>query len=363
MKRYQFLTGLTVLILFFILTSAVSTFAKPYYKGKTVQILVPHAPGGGTDIFARLVAKHLSQYIPGKPTMIVRTMLGAMTMTCANYVYNTAKKDGLTVMAGSGASAMHSFLQTKGAKFKYDDMPIVLVGPQGETVYTRAKLCPKREDIVKVGKNLVFGCAPVPWSVTVSFMLTKHLFRFETKRDVLAYESAESRRAFLAGEIDLAVESSVGFAKAVYPYVKKGEVLPLWQSGLYNPENQLVRQAGALADVPTVKEVYEKIYGKAPSGPEWKALSAYIAYDRGINKAIFLPPRTEKYAAILREAAVKMAKDPAFKKEANKIFLGAPVYTGEEAMKAMKNASASAEASRAWLKKWLHKGWGVEFEK
>jgi hypothetical protein len=81
------------------------------------------------------------------------------------------------------------------------------------------------------------------------------------------------------------------------------------------------------------------------------------------TKTLFFPPGTEKYAAIVREAVMKMAKDPKFKKEAAILFLDAPIYTGKDAINVLKIATAKAKASRDWLQEWLHKGWGVEFEK
>lgn len=364
MKKYRYVTWLIVLILSFVLVTTNTSLARPYYQGKTLAILCPHGAGGGTDVFARLIARYLPKFIPGNPTVIVRNMLGGMTLVCANYVYLTAKKDGLTCMAGSGVTAMHNLIRTKGTKFTYDDMPVILVVPSGDTFYTRPKLCPKPEDIVKVGKNLVYGNPPVPFATTVDFMLTKEVLGLRTKKDVLAFDSAaDTRRAFIAGELDIMLESSIGFAKGAYPLAKKGEVMPLWQSGVYDPRGRLVRQGGVVADIPTVREMYERIYGKEPSGPAWEALSAYILCNRTINKSLLFPPGTDKYAAIVREAAVKMAKDPKFQKEAKKMFLGAPVYTGEDAINIIKTSVEKAQAIRGWLQEWLHKGWGVEFEK
>lgn len=363
MKKYQFLIGFTILVLFFCLVLPCITFAQPYYKGKTLTIMVPHDPGGGTDIFARLAARYLPKYIPGEPTVIVRNMLGGMTLVCSNHVYNVAKKDGLTAFASSGASAMHSLLRTKGTRFTYDDMPVTMVVPSGEMWYTRQELVPDPKEIVNVAKGLVFGSPPMPYSLTTSFMLARELFGFQTKKDVLAFHSGtDTRRAFLSGEIDIMGESTIGYAKGAYPLVKKGEVMPLWQSGLYDAEGNLVREGGVAADVPTIEELYKEVNGRSPSGPAWNALSAYIAYDRTICKALLFPPGTEKYASIIREAVIKMAKDPKFQKQADKMLLGAPVYAGQEAIKMMDNAAAKAKASRSWLQDWIYKGWGVEFE-
>jgi len=364
MEKHRYLIYSAVVVLFFGLLSTNTALGKPYYQGKTMKIIVSGTPGGGTDIFARLIARHLPKFIPGKPNILVRNMPGAMQLVGANYVAVKAKKDGLTVYAGSGVTAVHSLIETKGAKFSYDNMTVVLAVPSGDIHYARRKVIQKREDIVTLGKQLIFGCAPMPYSITITFMLTRALLGFETKKDVLAFDgSQDARRAMFAGEIDIGGESVMGYRKMVYPFVKKGEVYPLWQSGMYDPEGRLTRQGGVAADVPTSSELYELIYGKAPSGPIWEALSSCIAYARSINKTLCFPPGTENYAAIVSEAVMNMAKDPKFQKEADVIFVGAPVYAGEDAGKMLKMAVDKAKASRVWLKQWLHKGWGVEFEK
>jgi hypothetical protein len=291
-------------------------------------------------------------------------MLGGMALVAPNYVYNVAKKDGLTILAGSGVTAIHNILRTKGIEFTYDDMLVVLVSPSGDTFYTYPKFCSSLKELPGVAKNLVFGCPPMPWPIGISFILTRKLVGFENKKDVLAFDSsADTRRAFLAEELDITGESTIGYTKGVSHLVKKGDVLALWQTGVYDAEGNLVRQGGAAANIPTVAEFYKMIHGKEPSGPVWDALSAYIIGNRTINKSLLFPPGCEKYAPILREAATKMAKDPKFQKEADKILLGAPVYTGEDARKIVDKAAVLIRTARPWLQDWLHKGWGVEFEK
>jgi len=291
-------------------------------------------------------------------------MPGGAGMLAPNYVTQAAKKDGLTALVTSSHTAAHSLLRTKGAKYDHGTMAIALVAPSGGIFVTRPDKCRKGEDVVKVGKNLIFGCSPMPIGQSLCFMLTKEVLGFETKKDVLGFSGAgEIRRAFLAGEVDIYPESVISYRANSLPYVKRGEAVPMWQTGLYDAQGVLRREPGEVADVPTIKEVYEAIYGKPPSGPAWDALSAYIAYMRTTNKSILFPPGTEKYAAIVREAGVKMAKDPQFLKDYNRINPGVPFYTGEDASKIMKLAAGKAKAVRRWLQDWVTKGWGIKFEK
>ena len=65
-----------------------------FYKGRTVNIVVGSAPGGGYDTYARIVGRHIGRHIPGNPNVIVQNMPGAGQSLAANYVYSAAAKDG-----------------------------------------------------------------------------------------------------------------------------------------------------------------------------------------------------------------------------------------------------------------------------
>src|SRR5512141_1736708 len=70
---------------------------EPFYKGKTVRIVVGFTPGGGFDVWARAIAQYIPKHVPGNPKFVVQNMPGAGSMTAANYIYNVAKRDGLTI--------------------------------------------------------------------------------------------------------------------------------------------------------------------------------------------------------------------------------------------------------------------------
>src|SRR5688500_352590 len=71
--------------------------AADFYKSKTLTLLINYPPGGPTDIEGRLIARHLADHIPGKPTVIVKNMGGAAGNTGANFLGEIAAKDGLTL--------------------------------------------------------------------------------------------------------------------------------------------------------------------------------------------------------------------------------------------------------------------------
>ncbi|HEX2726655.1 MAG TPA: tripartite tricarboxylate transporter substrate-binding protein [Beijerinckiaceae bacterium] len=99
-------------------TSASASDVADFYRGKTVNIIVGFGPGGGYDLYARLLARHLGKHIPGNPSVVVQNMDGAGGVRAANHVYNVAPKDG-TVMAGvNQGAAMYKLLGGKGAQYE-----------------------------------------------------------------------------------------------------------------------------------------------------------------------------------------------------------------------------------------------------
>ena len=65
-----------------------------FYAGKTVRILVGFGPGGGYDLYARTLARHLGRHVPGEPAVVVQNMPGAGSLKAVNWLYNAAPRDG-----------------------------------------------------------------------------------------------------------------------------------------------------------------------------------------------------------------------------------------------------------------------------
>ncbi len=68
-----------------------------FWRGKTVTVIAPTAPGGGYDAYTRLLARHMGKHIPGNPAMVVQNMPGAGGMVAANHLFNVAPKDGTAI--------------------------------------------------------------------------------------------------------------------------------------------------------------------------------------------------------------------------------------------------------------------------
>src|SRR5690348_6656606 len=65
-----------------------------FYRGKRINLIVSYGTGGGYDVYARVLARHMSKYVPGNPPIIIQNMPGAGSLRGTNYIYNVAPKDG-----------------------------------------------------------------------------------------------------------------------------------------------------------------------------------------------------------------------------------------------------------------------------
>jgi len=82
---------------FLLLAAYQTALAQEYYKDKTIRFIVGQAAGGGYDTYGRTIARYIGKYIAGGPTTVVDNMTGAGSLVAANYLFNNAKPDGLTI--------------------------------------------------------------------------------------------------------------------------------------------------------------------------------------------------------------------------------------------------------------------------
>jgi len=88
-----------------------------FYKGKTVDLYIGYSVGGGYDLYARFLARHMSKHIPGNPTVLPKNMEGAGSLRLANWLYNVAPKDGTAFGAIGRGTSFDTLLGNKAAQF------------------------------------------------------------------------------------------------------------------------------------------------------------------------------------------------------------------------------------------------------
>lgn len=100
-----------------LLGSGQASAQEPFFKGKTVRIVVGFAAGGGFDTYSRAMARYWGRHIPGNPSIIVENMAGAGSLIAANHVYKAARPDGLTIGNFGGGLFMQQLKGGAGIEF------------------------------------------------------------------------------------------------------------------------------------------------------------------------------------------------------------------------------------------------------
>jgi tripartite-type tricarboxylate transporter receptor subunit TctC len=90
---------------------------EPFYKDKTVRVVVGFSAGGGFDVYSRAISRHLGKHLPGNPTVIVENMTGAGSLVAANHIFKVAKPDGLTIGNINGGIFVQQLLGWPGIEF------------------------------------------------------------------------------------------------------------------------------------------------------------------------------------------------------------------------------------------------------
>ncbi|HET7681863.1 MAG TPA: tripartite tricarboxylate transporter substrate-binding protein [Xanthobacteraceae bacterium] len=110
--------GIIAVIAMFASTGLAAAQTADKFKGKVFEVIVGYDTGGGYDIYARALARHIGKHLPGNPTVIVKNMPGAQTRTAANYLYNIAPKDGTVIATIARGLPTEELLGSGGIRFE-----------------------------------------------------------------------------------------------------------------------------------------------------------------------------------------------------------------------------------------------------
>jgi tripartite-type tricarboxylate transporter receptor subunit TctC len=301
-----------------------SVFAQtPFYQGKNLTIVVGFLVGDGYDLWARALGAHFAKHIPGTPNIIVQNMPGAGGMIAANYVYNVAKPDGLTLASTGPSLYLDQLVGKKEVQFDWSKFAWI-----GSTEKTPWLLYMRTDTPYKSLEEIRKASDPPKCSATstgtsghfVPKLLEEALgLKF---RLVMGYKGG--------GEQDLALErGEVQCRSLSIPTFYAREPFGTWR------KNNLVRvllQTGRkrdprAADVPTIYELMNEY--KTPEATR-KLVTAILA-SGDLGRPFMAPPGlSPDRLKLLREAFMKTMTDPGFLDEVKKKKLEADPSSGEE---------------------------------
>src|SRR3954447_20085053 len=177
--------------------------AQDFYKGKTVTITVGFSPGGGYDVNARAVARHLSKYIPGNPSVVVQNMPGAGSVTSVRYLDANAAKDGTVMTVFNPGLITQSVVEPE--KVNLDFRKVAWVG----VVTSDFRVCygfgpngVKSWDDMMKRKEFILGSTAKGSGNYINGAVLRKVFNAPV-RQILGFPgSAEQRLAIEKGELD-----------------------------------------------------------------------------------------------------------------------------------------------------------------
>ena len=331
------------------------------FKGKTIEWIIPFKEGGGSGKWSRFYAPMLTKALPGNPTIVIKHVPGAGSTKGANLFARRAKPDGLTIFGSSGSTQFPYLLGDKRVKYDYKDWHVVLATPTGGVAYVSPKMGIKSAaDLGKLkGKKLLYGSQGAT-SLDLVPLLAFELLGLNVKPIFGMKGRSAGRLAFLRGETTIDYQTSAGYLSKVVPLAKEGKVVPLMSWGALDKDGKVVRDP-TFPDLPHFAEVYEKLHGKKPSGPAWKAWKAFFTAGFPAQKMVFLPKGTPKDIIDTYTKAFQTVIAAKGFKEKSKKRLGVyPQKTGAEAKASLKVAIEVPPEAKAHVKKWLKDRFGVK---
>jgi tripartite-type tricarboxylate transporter receptor subunit TctC len=338
---------LLFLLAFMLLSGPVSA-QTPYHQGKTVTIVVGTLAGDLYDLYARAIALFMGRYIPGNPNIIVQNMPGAGHMIAANYIYNVAKPDGLTMGAINAGLYFEQLAGRPEVKFdwtKYTWIGNATQSPQ--VLYMRADSPFKTIEDVRSAKE------PPKCGTTG----TSNMGYFVPK---LLEETIGAKFNVVAGyqggsEIDLAVERGEIQCRSLSTeaYFSREPFLSWRKSGFARELVQGGRvRLEKLPNTPTVFELMDK-YKTSEDG---RRLATALLASGEFHRPYLAPPNMRpEHVKMLREAFNRTMKDPDFLAETKKKRLEIDPTTGEEVEALAKEVMAQPKEVLDRLKKLMAK--------
>ena len=193
------LRALTVVLQALVMAAGCSR--SPSEDTRPVRIIVGMSPGGGQDLYARVIAAHLGRHLPGTPTVVVENMPGAGGLIAANFLARRATPDGLTLGLIDGRAAVETLVESTPA---VDVRDLTIIGsPAGDDVvcaFSRASGFTL--DLWRGGRVPRIGMTSRDSMGAAYALLVSSALGAPTKPVVGYSGSADIRAAMVSGEVD-----------------------------------------------------------------------------------------------------------------------------------------------------------------
>jgi len=325
--------GLALFLIVVAPSNAVANDAvEKFYKGRTVNSVVPFGPGGGYATYSQIMARHLGKFIPGNPQIVLQYRPGAGGIVASNYVYNVAPRDGSIMAMVSDAVALASVIDADKTMYKVNEFIWL-----GAIERVNNVLAVRADTGVRDFRDLlekevaVGGSGPgSPTSLLPALLRWLEPVKIKT---IEGYQGINPM--FIAierNEISGATVSWTIFKTLRKQWFDSGFLVPIVQFGSVKHKD--------LPNVPLAVDLARS--------PEQKSVARFMASNVDVGRSFILPPGVpaERVEA-LRTAFDRMVKDQAFIDEITKAGFELSPASGLEVQDAVAQATKlDAELAR-----------------
>jgi tripartite-type tricarboxylate transporter receptor subunit TctC len=304
-------------------TSSVTAQAEPFYKGKTIRLIVGLSPGGFYDRWARLFARFMPLYIPGNPSFIVQNMPGAGSMIALNHVFGVAKPDGLTLVMPNYGVYLDQlagreevrFDITKGYFIGSPEKSDIILYARADAPFKTVQEMRKLAEPAKCGATGTAGA---------DYLIAKVL------NDTLGVKINTVIGYAGGSEIDIAVEKGEVQCRGmtIAPHFGR-EPFNSWHKKGFDQHilQTSEKRDSRVGDVPTIYEIFEK----ENTADESRRVADVILRGGDFGRPMIAAPGTPvDRVNILREAYVQSMNNAELLAEAKKGRMDIEPVTGEQ---------------------------------
>jgi tripartite-type tricarboxylate transporter receptor subunit TctC len=274
-----------------------------FYRGKQLEMVIGYSPGGTYDLYARLVARFLGNYIPGKPVIVPRNMPGAGSRAATKWVYSVGPKDGTVLATADQSLAVEQAMGDK--QLDLDTTKLIYVGNPNADNNTTATWYTSGIKTIDDAKTRLVVMGATGGSTSSQYPKAMNALIGTKFKIVIGYPGGNDiNLAMEKGEVDGRGSNAWGAWKATRPdWLRDKKINILVQIGL--------TKAPDLPDVPLLIDLAANDEDRAI----FKLLSASSTIGRPVFTSPGVPPERVK---ALRDAFDTMVKDPVFLAEADK---------------------------------------------
>jgi tripartite-type tricarboxylate transporter receptor subunit TctC len=309
------LCRLVLLVSLFALPAAAQS-VEEFYRGRTITLTIGLGAGGGYDLYARVMAKHIGRYIPGNPVIVPKNMPGGGGVQAANYLANVAARDGSELGMLAPSVILMPLFGDPAAKFDPRDLSwigsmnneVLSCGVWHTTGLTRFEEMYQRE--------VIFGGSGPAGVTTQHPLVLKNLLGAKAKVITGYAGSKELNLAMQRGEVEGACGLSASSLKTQ------------WREEWHDGRLRVLIQMGS-HDHPDLEGVPD-IYKFARSDEDLQVL--HLLFDQSvIGRVVFAPPAMPRdRLEALRRALAAMLADKDFRADADKARMEIDPATGPD---------------------------------